>query len=71
MYAKLGWGPIVIQTIKRIPKHEVAVSKQYAITVSIAVADVGGSDAVAIAAVAIAAIAITAVRDTRYDKSRK
>lgn len=66
MYAKLGWGPIVIQTIKRIPKHEVAVSKQYAITVSIAVADVGGSDAVA-----IAAIAITAVRDTRYDKSRK
>lgn len=48
-----------------------AVSKQYAITVSIAVADVGGSDAAAIAAVAIATIAVTAVRDTRYDKSRK
>ncbi|KAF7400751.1 hypothetical protein HZH66_005935 [Vespula vulgaris] len=70
-------GPIVIQTIKRIPKHEVAVSKQYSITVSTAVAAVDGGSTAAVAAIAVAVavatvtIAATAVRDTCYDKSRK
>nr|KAF7427441.1 hypothetical protein H0235_007135 [Vespula pensylvanica] len=71
-YESLESRPIVIQTIKRIPKHEVAVSKQYSITVSTAVAAVdGGATAAVAVAVATVTIAATAVRDTCYDKSRK
>lgn len=54
-----------------------AVSKQYSITVSTAVAAVDGGSTAAVAAIAVAVavatvtIAATAVRDTCYDKSRK